>query len=76
MPRGNYECMTCRQHLHSSEFYTLWPKSRRRECKMCFHQRLAREHTREFERLRGMRQSERVTLRSRAIAARAVLGKD
>jgi hypothetical protein len=76
MPRGPYECMTCRQHLHGSEFYTLRPRSGRRECKMCCHQRLAREHSRAFDRLCRMRQSERVHLHEQVIAARAVLGRD
>lgn len=74
-----YECTRCRQHLPANEFEVTgcarWAR-RRAECEVCRHQRLAREHGREAEKLLEARRVRRAREQADAVAARAAAGKE
>ncbi|MCD8349682.1 MAG: hypothetical protein LUC93_03630 [Planctomycetaceae bacterium] len=74
--RGKYQCRSCGQELHSSEFYTLWPRSGRRECRLCFHTRMERLHRTSANKVRAERQRDRDRAYGMAAEARAVAGRD
>lgn len=79
MAGRRYECKGCRQHLSEHEFgmtgHGRWSR-RRLECKVCRHQRLAREHGREAEKLLEARRHRREREWERARVARAVSGQE
>ncbi len=74
-----YECKRCRLQLPAHEFgmtgCARWAR-RRSECEVCRHQRLAREHAREAEKLLEARRRRREREWESARMARAASGQE
>lgn len=72
------ECPRCRQLLPVHEFDVVLSdgRRRRRECKVCRHQRLSKKHEREAAKLLEARRRRRGNDQERAEAARSVAGRD
>lgn len=78
LPDGRVMCPVCKSLLDHEDFEFNMSARRRncKECKVCKHQRLAREHDREAERLLKARRRKRATYQARVEAARAAAGRD
>ncbi len=74
--RGMAECVRCRQWLPLEEFDVVLcdGRRRRRECRVCRHQRLAKKHEREAGKLLEARRRRREREWDRAKTARAAAG--
>jgi DNA-directed RNA polymerase subunit RPC12/RpoP len=78
MVSGLYECVKCRQPLPAREFGVILSagRKRRKECEVCRHQRLAREHGQEAAKLLEARRKRRAREQEDALAARAAAGRE
>lgn len=76
--RGLRECVNCKLLLVPDDFDVNLSAGRTRypECKVCRHQRLAREHAREAEKCLEVRRQRRERELARIEAARAAVGRD
>jgi hypothetical protein len=76
--RGLAECKQCRQLLPADEFDVNMSAGRRRlrECKVCRHQRLARSHEREANKLLAARHRRRDREQEHVASARTAAGRD
>ncbi len=76
--RSKAQCIRCKLLLDVDEFYVNVSAGRLRmkECKVCRHQRLAKEHNHAVDKLLAIRRRRRDEQEARIHDARAVAGKD